>query len=302
MESSFITSMPLNGHAIGIVMKELVYRAIRTIRSERFIFETHSKVGYTGKLDDFVTTADKAAQQVYLKSLRECFPTFGVVAEEDHLKLDCTDPGGHDLYFTVDPLDGTKAFIRRQSHGVGTMISLVRSGEIIAAYVGDINTGEIYGYRPDSSKAHRITTYENTELLKIDESRPLTDQYLLLRDPPEAHSEFINKSTRHLNDGGLFRNLEVSGGSIGIWMARLWKGEVGAAALPGNKMETPWDLCPVLGISQKLGFVFLETSRGCRETVLAVPKDIFRRDEELLVVHRSRVPEVREYWKRVNSI
>ena len=53
---------------------------------------------------------------------------------------------GEGSYITVDPLDGTKAFIRRQSHGVGTMVAMVEEGQVVSAYVGDVNTQEIYGF------------------------------------------------------------------------------------------------------------------------------------------------------------
>ena len=54
----------------------------------------------------------------------------------------------------------TMAFVRRQSHGVGTM---VEQGRVVSAYVGDINTQEIYGYRPGSRAVHRITEYETSK-------------------------------------------------------------------------------------------------------------------------------------------
>ena len=51
------------------------------------------------------------------------------------------------------------------------------------------------------------------------------------------------------------KSYEVEGGSIGIWLARLWKREVGAALLlPG--VETPWDTAPIFGISKTLGYRF----------------------------------------------
>ena len=35
-------------------------------------------------------------------------------------------------------------FIRRQYHGIGTMVALVEAGRVVAAYVGDVNTQEIW--------------------------------------------------------------------------------------------------------------------------------------------------------------
>jgi len=52
----------VNGHLIGIAMKEAVRRALTTIRRERFRFAVESKAGYDGADDDMVTSADRAAQ------------------------------------------------------------------------------------------------------------------------------------------------------------------------------------------------------------------------------------------------
>lgn len=283
----------INGHLIGLAMKEAVRRAIRVIEAQRFVAEVQGKVtDYNPDKADFVTSADKAAQEVYVRLLRESFPDFGIVAEEDHLSVNPES----EIYFTVDPLDGTRAFIRQQSHGVGTMISLVCNGEIIAAYVGDVLTGEIYGYRPDSDNVHRVTAYGRAVPLAIDSDRALREQYVLLRDEPGAHSD---KTARLIHSRfRLFKSFEITGGSIGISMARLWKGEVGAAILrPGP--NTPWDLLPILGISQKLGFVFMgldPRDGNLFPDPFAVTKEIQRVGYETLVVHESRVPELRAWF------
>ena len=74
----------LTDPAIGVIMKEMVRRAIEEIRAQRFGFEVHSKPS-DGARPDFVTAADLAAQRIYTKMIRECCPDFGVVAEEDGL-------------------------------------------------------------------------------------------------------------------------------------------------------------------------------------------------------------------------
>jgi fructose-1,6-bisphosphatase/inositol monophosphatase family enzyme len=268
----------LNGHTIGIVLKELVRRAIVTIRNERTVFDVTQKAGYDGAMTDVFTSADRKAQEVYLRSLRECFPHYGIVAEEDELTIAPQDGAG---YFTVDPLDGTKAFIRRQSHGVGTMIALVEQGKVVSAYIGDINTQEIYGFRPDSRRVHRITEFETAEELSHHD-RPLAEQYILMRDPERAYSE---ASRRLLSQ---FKSWVIDGGSIGIWIARLWKREVGAALLPPS-METPWDRTPIVGIATALGYVFCEADANCRwqPAEPAVTTITYKRDCDLLVIHRD---------------
>src|SRR6185295_2926270 len=116
-----------------------VRRAMTIIRNERQIFEATAKQGHAGSMDDVFTSADTKAQDVYIKSLRECFPDYAILAEEDTVAARAAAPTQPGVFFTVDPLDGTKAFVRRQSHGVGTMVALVERGQVVSAYVGDIN-------------------------------------------------------------------------------------------------------------------------------------------------------------------
>lgn len=279
----------LNGHAVGIVLKELVRRAITVVRNERQAFEVTSKLGYGGKMNDVFTTADTKAQDVYLCSLQECFPDAGIIAEED--KLSITAKNGENMYFTIDPLDGTKAFIRRQSHGVGTMIACVKDNEIVSAYIGDINTQEIYGYRPGSNKVHRISEFETVQILPTTNTTPLSAQYIFLRDPDHEHSELSQKTIP------LFKSSIVDGGSIGIWLARLWKQEVGAVLMKPS-YETPWDSTPILGITQKLGYVYFKPTDDAMQWEQYIPdavKDTYTRNFDLLVVHKSRVHDLSEY-------
>lgn len=275
----------VNGHAVGIIMKELVRRAIVVVRAERQVFEVTKKQGYSGNMDDVFTTADSKAQDVYVRSLRECFPNAGIVAEEKHLLIH--PKGGCNAYFTIDPMDGTKAFVRRQSHGVGSMIALVIDGEIVGAYIGDINTLEIFGFRPRSNKVHRITEFNTSEVLNDHPTVSLDSSYVLLRDPLALYED-VSRDIVNTK----FKNHLVDGGSIGTWMARLWKREVGAVILPPS-VETPWDMTPVVGICQKLGYKFFRT-RGSK-FVKWNPKistEKYRRGGDLLIVHESNVFEL----------
>jgi fructose-1,6-bisphosphatase/inositol monophosphatase family enzyme len=277
----------LNGHTVGIVMKELVRRAISTIQRERIAFEVTQKRGYGGIMDDVLTSADTKAQEVYAKSLGECFPKFGLIGEEG-LRKDGNP------YFTIDPLDGTKAFVRKQSHGVGTMVALVDGERVLAAFIGDINTGEIFGYRPGSPNVHRLTALDFAERLETSPEAIPSKPYILFRDPPEAERDIIR------NLLGRFHNHLVDGGSIGIWMARLWKREVVAVHLPPGH-ETPWDSAPIIGISKKLGYVFLQPSKG-REGVwetfgMYPPAEPTYRDHDVLVIHQNNLPLLGEAYK-----
>lgn len=281
----------MNGHAIGRVMKEMVQRAMAAIERERFTFEATAKIGYDGRANDLVTSADRASQKIYVKAIREVFPTFGIIAEEDELHIPCTDPQLGDIYFTVDPLDGTKAFGRRQSHGVGTMIALVHNGKVIASCIGDAMTKEIYYYRPDGSQTHRLTSIGMSEPLSPKTDMPLSKQYALIRVRPEAHSIFLHRLLATPDAGGLCKDFQTADGSVGLSMARLWKGEVGLAIQPAVK-TTPWDVTPVNGLNEKLGI--LQLQQGGDGYFSPIPykthKELFQMPETIFL-HKRHLEE-----------
>lgn len=285
----------ITGDGVGLMCKEMVRRAIVAIREERFSFEKEDKVGYSGNLDDVVSSADKAAQAIYVKLIRENFPGIGIVAEEDNLREPCTIEGV-DAYFTVDPLDGTKAFVRAQSHGIGTMLSLVINGEVAAAFIGDINTQEIYYFRPNSEMVHRLDRFEKSQVLIPPTKNSLRDQYALLRSHPSVYHPVIQKMVDITSDEAVVKDIEITGGSIGISMARLWKQEIGIAVLKAGAC-TPWDWAPVYGITNKLGYSFfrpLGTSEmsGLIKYDPVLSPEIQQIDHDIVVVHERYLSEL----------
>jgi fructose-1,6-bisphosphatase/inositol monophosphatase family enzyme len=276
----------INANTVGIVMKEAVRRAMVFIRARRILFEARLK-NMPGDPNDYVTNVDEGAQRIYQRTLTEVFPHFGLIGEENELRIEPNNP--FDLRFCVDGVDGTSAFVRKESHGIGTMVALAQGAKIIAAYVGDVMTTEIFGFRPGSTKTHRIVDFGVSEHLAVDQNIPLSKQYVLLRD---CVSGLSTDMQRIVKPGKIFRKHEIAGGSIGTWMARLWKGNVGGVVIDPCK-EKPWDLWPVAGISEHMGFVPLRFNRRGKlvRTKWLITDETYRRDYEILVVHKSRVVE-----------
>ena len=149
-----------------------------------------------------------------------------------------------------------------------------------------VNTQEIYGYRPAAAQnVHRVTGYETSERLAWHD-RPIGERYMLLRDPPEAYQD----ASRTLLPR--FKSYQVEGGSVGTWMARLWKGEAGVAPLPAG-VETPWDSAPILGISHQLGYRSHRPAGSSWEVhAPLVNTTIIRRAHDLLIVHPQLAEEL----------
>lgn len=92
---------------------------------------------------DPVSDADLAVDSLLCEKLREARPGYGWLSEESE-----DDPArlGHAPLFIVDPIDGTKTFIR----GVpdfAVCVALVRDGRPLAAAVFNPATGEFFDAR-----------------------------------------------------------------------------------------------------------------------------------------------------------
>ncbi len=241
---------------LGLIMREAVKRGMEEVRKKLKNFEVHEKI-VEYKAEDQVTDADYAAQQAMKRVLEENFPMAGIIAEESGLKKECSHKKQL-LTFTIDPLDGTKAFVRKQSDGIGCMLALVETTEkngtstedVISVCIGDIMTNESYYYRPESDSTHRLHS-DRRELLKYVAKK---HRRLLMLDDIRIFPEVY----QHLSfpESGYYQSISVVNGSIGTNFARLWKGEVDAMILKEQRV-TPWDLTPVYGISKKLGFEFI---------------------------------------------
>ncbi len=94
---------------IGLVLADIVEEAGRLILPYWAHGET---VAHTAKADmSPVTIADQVGEALILKRLKEHFPDIAVVAEEQAAEFGTPDAIG-DRFFLVDPVDGTKAFMR----------------------------------------------------------------------------------------------------------------------------------------------------------------------------------------------
>ena len=289
----------------NIILQNLVPQAIQIIQDECHDLTIIKKVGYDGVKPDLAINGDRKAQEMYMREIAKHFPDFGIIAEEDGVAFDGKDNGedgekGEDIYFTIDPLDGTKAYERGAGQGVGTMIALCKDNDVIAAYIGDANTGETYGFADMEKRGAAIRQrFGVTTNLKPRTDKPLAEQYVLLREMPRKQPELINKMINDITAGGLFKDAEVTGGSIGTAFARLWKGEVGAMVLqPG--FNTPWDLAPTLGISRRLGYKFFKLLDGkLIENEPMLTKTVVEKPYTEIVVHEAHEKELME-WLKVN--
>jgi fructose-1,6-bisphosphatase/inositol monophosphatase family enzyme len=299
---------PLNAHNIGSLMRDAVLRACAVIRAQRFSFTSEEKtVEYKSDID-YVTSADRKAQEIYLEFLKNNFPGFGIIAEEDDLFTDAApyrEPNteiDHFYFFTIDPLDGTKAFKRKQSDGFSSMLGLIHYCpkleicEVIGACIGDPMTNELFYTRPGSLRVHQLDQYSRErEILSFDITTDPKSIYVHIRDNPDNFSTIGRKMCNGSSPESFFKDYELQGGSIGISFAKLWKGQYGGLLLKPGK-TTVWDTAPIVGICKKLGFVPMELNKTTGLYEKGVFKVISTRDyipqKETLIIHESLVEKL----------
>jgi 3'(2'), 5'-bisphosphate nucleotidase len=101
-----------------------------------------------------VTEADRRGEELILKRLAEQFPGTPVISEEDASEFGTPDQIGP-RFFLVDPLDGTKAFVRGDPNFT-VNIALVDHGCPAAGAVVAPATGETWFTVPDGAHKRRV--------------------------------------------------------------------------------------------------------------------------------------------------
>src|SRR4051812_9643018 len=89
-----------------------------------------------------VTEADHRAEALILTALARHFPDIPVISEEDASEFGTPDAIGP-RFFLVDPVDGTKAFVRGDPNFT-VNIALVQDGRVVAGAVNAPPTGETW--------------------------------------------------------------------------------------------------------------------------------------------------------------
>src|SRR5882762_1685625 len=90
--------------------------------------------------DTPVTQADREAERAIVELLGRAFPDYGVLGEE------FGGAGRRDICWIIDPIDGTKNFVRRIPVWA-TLIALEEHGEITVGVIHNPVTGDLFSAR-----------------------------------------------------------------------------------------------------------------------------------------------------------
>ena len=185
-----------------------------------------------------VTQADREAEQAIVGILRSAFPDVGVLGEEFGAQ------GPRARRFIIDPIDGTKNFVRRIPIWA-TLIALEDDGEVVAGVIHNPAAGELYTARRGGG-ARR-----NGEPVRVSGVSDLGAAYLI-----HAGLNILRKGG---NWEGFLRLVDATdrqrgfGDYVGYGLVADGRSEIYAEA--GLK---PWDLAPCKIIVEEAGGRFTD--------------------------------------------
>lgn len=113
-----------------------------------------------------VTQADREAEQAIVAVVARAFPDVGVLGEEFGAQ------GSRERRFIIDPIDGTKNFVRRIPIWA-TLIALEDAGEIVAGVIHNPVTGDLYTARRGGGAHH------NGQAIRVSTASSLQPAYLI---------------------------------------------------------------------------------------------------------------------------
>lgn len=122
---------------------------------------------------DPVTEADRAAETVIRRHIRDSFPTHGVLGEE----FPPENPDAEYLW-VIDPIDGTRAFICGLPVW-GTLIGLMRGGNPVMGLMSQPYTGEVF--IGDGAHAH-VKGPRGTRELRVRNCGGLAEAHMMTTD------------------------------------------------------------------------------------------------------------------------
>lgn len=124
-----------------------------------------------------VTIADQRAEAILVAALKECAPNIPIVAEEQASAGDIPDVGD-DPFFLVDPLDGTKEFIRGGKSFTVNVALILNKEPVFGVVYAPATDRLFYGHGPNT--AHVIDGFQAGGKAKAMTVRKADPQHLTI--------------------------------------------------------------------------------------------------------------------------
>jgi myo-inositol-1(or 4)-monophosphatase len=218
------------------VMTDAVMKASRSLKRD-FGEVENLQVSRKGP-GDFVSAADRKAEQILRDALEKARPGYGLVMEESG-SVEGTDRSHR---WHIDPLDGTTNFL----HGVpqfSISVGLERDGQMVAGVVYDPAKDELFIAEKGQG------AYLNNRRIRVAARREMVDALVICGLPHAgrgSHPQFLKELSAVMPAAGALRRL----GSAALDLAYV---ACGRADAYWERGLNSWDLAAGLAILREAG-------------------------------------------------
>ncbi|MFO7666648.1 MAG: inositol monophosphatase family protein [Desulfobacterales bacterium] len=225
------------------------YKGAEILRAN---FGKKSKIQKKGA-KDLVTESDTESERLIIETIRQVFPSHGILAEESG-----SDNNGSECIWIIDPLDGTTNF----AHNLGLFavsIALSIKGDMAAGVVLNPITGELFtAVKGEGAQLNGIPIHVS-ETAPISESLLVTGFPYNVKDIKPLQVRFFNclkasQGIRRLGSAALDLCYVASGRFEGFWEENL----------------KPWDTAA--------GFIIVSEAGGKISDFSGNPYNIYKKE------------------------
>jgi len=189
-----------------------------------------------------LTEADKASNNIIVQSLKKEFPDYSILSEEEH---DNKERLNNDWCWIIDPLDGTKEFLK-QNDEFTVNIALSYKHKSILGVIYIPVTGELFY----ALKGQGAFYFNNNKTIRIKVSDKTSNLILI-----KSRTHHSSKLDKLINLNKLKIGLMISAGSS-IKGCLIAKGEADIYYRFNPTME--WDTAAMQCIVEESGGIFLQ--------------------------------------------
>jgi histidinol-phosphatase len=197
------------------------------------------------KADDTpVTVTDRQSEERIRRLLEDRFPEYGFLGEESYAADEAAAPRVSGARWIVDPLDGTKKFVRGLPF-FGPCVALEREGELVAGAIHLPAMGETYAAERGQG------AYLNGRPIHVSDEELLDRAYVVYDNEPEFYLRGWVPALEELI-GTIYHNP----GFLDLYSyGCLAAGRVDAVVMVG---EAPWDTAAARVIVEEAGGRFTD--------------------------------------------
>ena len=192
--------------------------------------------------DSPVTLADKKADEVISNGLKEYFPDIPIITEEQVKTHTLNAP----VFFIIDPLDGTKEFIKRRGDFT-VNIALVRHGEPVRGIVYAPARQRLFYTSADGKAVEEIGCFSVSKMGSVKKIQTAFSDNAALK--VVASKSHRNEETDQYISKYNFKELVSAGSSLKFCL--IATGEADLYPRFGPTME--WDTCAPHIIAEESG-------------------------------------------------